>query len=91
MEENVEENILEDYKKASQKIKDNLTDYFSPEFVNRIDKVIVFNPLDKINIKKIVKFQLSNLAERLEKMNYILKFDNKVINFIAKTVYNPDF
>lgn len=91
MEEDVEENILEDYKKASQKIKDNLTDYFSPEFVNRIDKVIVFNPLDKINIKKIVKFQLSNLVERLEKMNYSLKFDNKVINFIAKTVYNPDF
>jgi len=91
MEENVEENILEDYKKASQKIKDNLTDYFSPEFVNRIDKVIVFNPLDKINIKKIVKFQLSNLVTRLEKMNYSLSFDNKVINFIAKTVYNPDF
>ena len=91
VEENEEDTLLEDYKKASEKIKDNLTDYFSPEFVNRIDKVLVFNPLDKINIKKIVKLQLTNLSERLEKMWYELTFDNKTINHITKTVYNPDF
>ncbi|MGB2111050.1 MAG: hypothetical protein ACPHY8_04195 [Patescibacteria group bacterium] len=66
--ENKEEDILEDYKRASEKIKENLTDYFSPEFVNRIDKTIVFNPLDKVNIKKIVKLQLENFAKRLETM-----------------------
>lgn len=91
VEENEEDNILEDYKKASQKIKDNLTDYFSPEFVNRIDKVLVFNPLDKTNIKKIVKLQLNNLVSRLEEMWYELSFDNKTINHITKIVYNPDF
>ena len=86
-----EDDILEDYKRASEKIKENLTDYFSPEFVNRIDKTIVFNPLDKANIKKIVKLQLENFVDRLSTMWYTFTFDNKTINFIAKTVYNPDF
>ena len=91
VDENEEDNLLADYNKASQKIKDNLTDYFSPEFVNRIDKVLVFNPLDKTNIKKIVKLQLTHLSDRLEKMWYELSFDNKTINHITKVVYNPDF
>ncbi len=86
-----EEDILEDYKRASEKIKENLTDYFSPEFVNRIDKTIVFNPLDKAAIKKIVKLQLEIFSKRLETMSYTFSYDNKTINFIAKTVYNPDF
>lgn len=86
-----EDDILEDYKRASEKIKENLTDYFSPEFVNRIDKTIVFNPLDKSAIKKIVKLQLEIFSKRLEAMSYTFSYDNKTINFIAKTVYNPDF
>ncbi len=86
-----EDDILEDYKRASEKIKENLTDYFSPEFVNRIDKTIVFNPLDKGAIKKIVKLQLEIFSKRLEAMSYTFSYDNKTINFIAKTVYNPDF
>ncbi len=86
-----EDDILEDYKRASEKIKENLTDYFSPEFVNRIDKTIVFNPLDKAAIKKIVKLQLEIFSKRLEAMSYTFSYDNKTINFIAKTVYNPDF
>ena len=53
--ENEEEKIMQDYEKAKENIKNNLTDYFSPEFINRIDKVVVFNPLDKTDIKKIIK------------------------------------
>jgi ATP-dependent Clp protease ATP-binding subunit ClpC len=58
---------MEDFSKAKENIKNSLTDYFSPEFVNRIDKVVVFNPLDKKNIKKIVDLRLLNLSSRLEK------------------------
>ena len=64
-----EDKILTDYAKAAQNIKNNLTDYFSPEFVNRIDKVIVFNPLDKTQIKKIVGLGLLNLKDRLKNNN----------------------
>jgi len=86
-----EENILEDYAKAAENIKNNLTDYFSPEFINRIDKLIVFNPLDKNKIKKIVKIWLENLNERLEKKSLSLEYNSSIINFITKKVYNPTF
>jgi len=57
---------MKDYERAQEKIKSSLTDYFSPEFVNRIDKVIVFNPLDKNAIKKIIKLQLQLLSARIK-------------------------
>jgi ATP-dependent Clp protease ATP-binding subunit ClpC len=62
-----EDKILNDYSVAAENIKNNLTGYFSPEFINRIDKLIVFNPLDKNQIKKIVELGLKNLKSRLEK------------------------
>jgi len=86
-----ENKILNDYAKAAQNIKDNLNEYFSPEFINRIDKLIVFNPLDKVQIKKIVKLWLLNLEERLEKKWISLSYDSKVLQFITKAVYNPEF
>ncbi|NDK09841.1 ATP-dependent Clp protease ATP-binding subunit [Candidatus Gracilibacteria bacterium] len=89
--ETAEEKIITDYEKAKQKIKDSLTDYFSPEFINRIDKVIVFNPLDTAAIKKIVKLLLSKFNTRLEMKGLKLNFDAKAITTITKEVYNPEF
>jgi len=86
-----EEKILTDYEQAEQRIKWSLTEYFSPEFINRIDKVIVFNPLDKNAIKKIVKLRLEKFSDRLESKNMKLDYDSKVINKISKDVYNPEF
>ena len=86
-----EKEIMEDFTKAKENIKAGLTDYFSPEFVNRIDKVVVFNPLNKKDIKKIVELRFKNLEERLEKKNIKLNYDNKIINLITKEVYNPEF
>ncbi len=89
--ESDEVKVISDYKKAAENIKANLTDYFSPEFINRIDKIIVFNPLDKNQIKKIVTIWLKDLESRLAKKSFSIKYDLKVVNFITKTVYNPDF
>lgn len=86
-----EEKIINDYNKAAEKIKQNLTDYFSPEFINRIDKIIVFNPLDKNQIKKIINLWLKDLEKRLQSKWYSIKYDLKTVNFILKDVYNPDF
>ncbi len=86
-----EEKIIGDYEKAKQKIKDSLTDYFSPEFINRIDKIIVFNPLDTTAIKKIVKLNLEKFTRRLEWKGMTLHYDTRVISAIAKEVYNPEF
>jgi len=89
--EKEESEILNDYIKAWKNVKDNLTNYFSPEFINRIDKIIIFNPLDKTQIKKIVELWLSNLQKRLAEKSLELKYDSKVLAFITKSVYNPDF
>ena len=89
--EKEETKLIDDFNKAADNIKANLTDFFSPEFINRVDKIIVFKPLDKIQIKKIVVLWLKDLEERMNKKSFKIKYDTKVVNFITKTVYNPDF
>jgi len=86
-----EEKVMKDFSKAKEKIINNLTDYFSPEFVNRIDKIIVFNPLDKENIKKIVKLQMQDFEDRLKKKWIIIRYSPALITSIAEKVYNPEF
>ncbi|RAL55075.1 hypothetical protein BLD25_05075 [Candidatus Gracilibacteria bacterium GN02-872] len=88
---NEEEEIIDDYKRSADKIKQNLTDYFSPEFINRIDKIIVFNPLDKAQIKKIINIGIKDLENRLKEKGFTIKYNAALINFILKNVYNPDF
>ena len=89
--ESEEEKIMEDFEKAENKIKDSLTDYFSPEFLNRIDKVLVFRPLDTKALKKIIKIQLEKLCIRLATKNIKLHFPIRAITSIAEKVYNPEF
>jgi ATP-dependent Clp protease ATP-binding subunit ClpC len=89
--EDEETKAKDDFNRAAETIKWKLTNYFSPEFINRVDKIIVFNPLDKNQIKKIVILWLENLKNRLKAKGSELIYDQKVINFITKTVYNPDF
>jgi ATP-dependent Clp protease ATP-binding subunit ClpC len=89
--EEKENQILKDYSKQKEKIKNSLTNFFLPEFINRIDKVIIFNPLDKIQIKKIVLLQLTDLETRLNQKNITIKYDTKILNYITKTVYNPEY
>lgn len=89
--ENEEEKIMKDYGKAKENIIASLPTYFSPEFINRIDKIVVFNPLDKNEIKKIVKLRIEQFEKRLNEKWYTLKYDIKVINYISKNVYNPEF
>jgi len=89
--ESEESKVLVDYEKAKKEITENLSDYFSPEFINRIDKIIVFNPLDKNKIKSIVKLQLELLADRLKEQEITIHYDTKTLGFITKSVYNPEF
>lgn len=90
--EKEEKNIWKDFKKVEENVKATLTDYFSPEFLNRIDKTIVFNPLDKKAISKIVDLHLIELKNRIKKSKNIdFIYDKKIIDHITKTIYNPEF
>lgn len=86
-----EAKIIRDYGKIKEKITGSLDEYFSPEFLNRIDRVVVFNPLDKAILKKIIVLQLDILKERLLDLDIVLEYDNKATALILKETYDPEF
>ena len=68
-----------------------LQQYFRPEFLNRVDDIILFHRLDKDHIKKIVKLQLNLLAERVANRNLQLDFSENLIDHLAEAGYDPAF
>ena len=64
---------------------------FKPEFINRIDEIIVFNPLGESEVGKIVTLQLNTLKKRLERRGYSLEWDDSVASFIARVGFDPSF
>ncbi len=68
-----------------------LQQYFRPEFLNRVDDIILFHRLNKEHIKKIVKLQLDILASRLANRNLQLDFSENLIEHLAEEGYDPAF
>ncbi|MDD3235807.1 MAG: ATP-dependent chaperone ClpB [Candidatus Cloacimonetes bacterium] len=73
------------------KLMSILQQYFRPEFLNRLDDIIVFHRLNPEHIRKIVLLQLAILAARLEKQNLQISFSEGLVDYIAKTGYDPAF
>ncbi|HOV13876.1 MAG TPA: ATP-dependent chaperone ClpB [Spirochaetota bacterium] len=65
--------------------------FFKPEFLNRIDDIILFHKLTKENIKEIVKIQIKILASRLKEKNIEIEYSPKAIDFIAEIGFDPQF
>lgn len=63
-------------------IKTELKKVFSPEFLNRIDDIVIFNKLTKDNLKEITKIQLALLSKRLTEQNLIVSFDDSIVTKI---------
>jgi ATP-dependent Clp protease ATP-binding subunit ClpC len=61
-----------------------MKNFFSPEFINRIDDTIIFNSLSPEDIKKITVIELDKLGKRLKDMKYNLIFDETLIDYLAK-------
>lgn len=81
---------LEKYNTMKKGILKDLKDKFRPEFLNRVDKIIVFKALDRNDILKIVDLQLRELTERVSEQKINLRFAKKVSEFIAKEGYDPE-
>jgi len=73
------------------KIMDALRSHFRPEFLNRIDEIVVFNPLRPRDIEKIVDIQLQRVAKRLEVKNIKLQVMPAAKKLLAKEGYDPNF
>jgi ATP-dependent Clp protease ATP-binding subunit ClpB len=72
-------------------VKDALKDYFKPEFLNRVDEVIVFHMLSKDNLAKIIDIQLANLAKRLRQRQINIEFTDKARKQIMEEGFDPVF
>jgi len=86
-----EAQIIQDYEKTKAKILESLPEYFLPEFINRIDKIVVFNPIDKKVLKKIILLEMDKLIERLKSVGVALEYDDKSVQYILKESYKPEF
>jgi len=65
-----------------------LKNFFSPEFLNRIDDTIVFSTLTKENIDKIVELELKKLVNRLGELKYTFTYDQTLVDYISKIGYD---
>jgi ATP-dependent Clp protease ATP-binding subunit ClpC len=74
-----------------QMLMKEMKNFFSPEFINRIDDTIVFNTLNSDDIKKITKIELDKLMERIKGMNYTFTYDDKLVDLIHKVGYDETY
>ncbi|MBU4332719.1 ATP-dependent chaperone ClpB [Patescibacteria group bacterium] len=74
---------------TKDKIMDLVREQFKPEFLNRVDEIIMFHSLTKNDIKQIVELQLAQAAKRLEAKNIKLEFSDKLKEFITNKGYDP--
>ncbi len=79
------------YEKRRTGVEQELKLNFKPEFLNRIDEVIIFNPLSKENIKEIIVLQLRQLAERLAERGIKIDLTKKALEFLIQVGYDPQF
>lgn len=80
------EEITED---VHGKVMHELKQHFKPEFLNRLDEVVVFERLKESQIKDIARIELEKLQKRLEAQNITIEFDEKVFSWLAKEGYDP--
>ena len=69
-------------------LKKEMKNYFSPEFLNRIDETIIFNSLDKDSLDKIVKIELQKLMNRLKELKMSFVFDDTLVKYISKVGFD---
>ena len=86
--ETKKEEIMED---AKNEVMEMLKKTIRPEFLNRIDETIMFAPLNKEQIKQIVKLQINGIKGMLKENGVTLELTDKAIDFIAEEGYDPEF
>ncbi|HMJ50271.1 MAG TPA: AAA family ATPase, partial [Burkholderiales bacterium] len=79
----------DDYQVIKLAVLAEVKTYFRPEFINRIDEVVVFHALDEKDIKSIAKIQLKFVERRLAQMDIKLEISDSALDELAKTGFDP--
>lgn len=82
--ENKENNVEKDYETIKKEVMGELKKEFRPEFINRIDEIIVFHKLNDDEISKIIDIMLEEVKKRLNNQKYQVEFDDSVKKFISE-------
>lgn len=77
--------------KAKEEVLQLLKQTVRPEFINRIDDIVMFTPLTEANIKQIVRLQLNSIIKLVARENIILEATNEAIDYLAEKGYDPQF
>ena len=78
-------------KERDIKVLEEVKSHFKPEFLNRLDEIIVFNKLEKNNLKSIIENQLAILKNRLTSKNIKILFDLEVVNLLSEKGYSREY
>lgn len=78
-------------KEATGVLENALKKAFAPEFLNRIDDVIIFNSLEREDIHKIIDIELQNLYERVEKLGYSIEVSEACKDYLIEKGWDPQY
>jgi ATP-dependent Clp protease ATP-binding subunit ClpB len=79
----------ENYAAMKAAVMEVVGQHFRPEFINRVDDSVVFHPLDRDEIRKIVLIQLGHLKQRLAERDIVLELDDAAVDYLADAGYDP--
>ncbi|MBM4064941.1 MAG: AAA family ATPase, partial [Planctomycetes bacterium] len=79
------------YEAMKEQLKKEVDKHFRPEFINRVDNIIVFKPLNKEDLKKIIEIELKNVKKRLDNYNISITLTDEVLDFLIEKGYNQNF
>ena len=85
----IQEKINDAYSEIKSSVMEIVSRHFRPEFINRVDDIVVFHPLSKENIRKIAGLQIQSLAKRLTPREIILTVGEKALDYIGNLGYDP--
>ncbi len=80
-----------EYGQMKDKVEGALKDHFKPEFLNRIDEVVVFDILSKEAIKEIVGIRINNILARLQEKGISVSINDDALSYLARVGYNPQY
>lgn len=80
-----------DYEAMKERVTEELRRTFRPEFLNRVDEIIVFHPLEEEHMKEIVELMLKNISKRIAEFGLHLEFTQEAKEFLVKEGYDPTF
>jgi len=87
----IQQMVSAEYAAVKVAVMAEVRNYFRPEFINRIDEVVVFHALDEKNIRSIARIQLRHLEQRLRSMEMELRVSESVLAELAKVGFDPVF